>query len=195
MGKYSRTQETTEKMRAARTRVPVLPDEKLPKGYDDNAAFAKAINEAEGKVGPVFMDFIATVQKCEIEYAERDSDDQLTDEDSMDIWKLYLIWPETDPKNPGYMHVEWWRTRPDAPDGGQDTMTRMSLDRVDNLVLAAIAGNYELDDAGDYDYDTTFAKKLTGCEVAFRMKIGTRLDKKAKIWRKDIEVTEFHEVE
>ena len=189
MGKYKVSRETTEKIRASRSRILDIPESMLPKGMESIEDFRKAMAEPERKVNPVRF-----IQKCTVAKTQI-VDDTDRDGNPVDRWDLTLQVDEGEPINAGRYHMEFNRTRDIGEDGTMDKMTNFTLGYVDRIVKAALDGEYVLADDGDNDYDETFLEALPQCEVMVKFKVGTRYDKENKEWRADCDAEEFFPVE
>lgn len=189
MGKYSVSRETTEKLRASRSRILDIPEDQLPKGFSSLDEFRKAMAEPDKKIGPIRWTQKATIVKTDM------NEDTDREGDPIDRWDLSLQIDEAEPINAGRLHMEFLRTRPIGEDGTMDKMTNYSLSYIDKVVQAAIDGDYVMADDGDDDYEATFLESLPNTEVVVKFKVGTRFDKENKEWRADCDAEEFFAVE
>lgn len=185
MGKFSFSQDTAEKIRAARVNyLTPGPDAGAPKD------FAKILDEANRKIGPWKWWERVTIQDIVI-----NENDGTTDEGKpVDRWDIKFQVSEDSPTNPGKMHIEFLRlVEPDVDAYGDvqfDKRTNYALGVFDQIVQAALDGNYTLNDEGDNDPELT-ADALKGCELNMRVSLGTRINRNTKEWLIDCSAVEF----
>lgn len=185
MGKFSFNQDTAEKIRNARQNyLTPGPDAGAPKD------FAKMLDTANRKIGPWKWWERVTIKEITI----NENDNENRDGKPVDRWDVKFEVSDDSPTNAGRMHTEFLRlVEPDTDQYGDiqfDKQTTYSLSVFDQIVQAALDGNYVLDDEGDNDPEAT-AEQLAGCELNMRVSLGTRINKETREWLIDCKAVEF----
>lgn len=185
MGKYSFNQDTAEKIRAARVNyLTPSPDAGAPKD------FAAMLDGANRKLGPWKWWERVTIKEVTI----NENDGESKSGKPVDRWDIKFEVDAQSPTNAGRTHIEFLRlVEPDVDEMGEiqfDKQTNYSLGVFDQIVQAALDGNYVLDDEGDNDPEAT-AETLAGCELNMRVSLGTRINRDTREWLIDCSAVEF----